>query len=225
MLYPQTCCFCGKISDKEICEQCSKKITYITEPVCKCCGKPIRDANKELCYDCACNEHFFEQGKSVWVHEGPVRWSLYQFKYHNRRIYGITYTKELFRIYRGKIMDWNIGVIIPVPLHRKRKRQRGYNQAEIIAKQLGKLMGIPVDVKMVKRKRYTRPQKSLNSKERKQNLKHAFEIKSGIKIPRNVLIIDDIYTTGNTIDAIAKILKEKGAQKVFFLTISIGQEF
>lgn len=225
ILYPQTCCFCGKVNKNNICKECGKKITYIHEPVCKKCGKPIRYEEKEFCGDCSEKEWYYEQGKSVWLHTGNVRWSIYQFKYHNRRIYGKFYAEELFRIYGDVIRRWEIDVIIPIPLHGRRKRKRGYNQAEIVAKYLGKLTGIRVDTKSVVRVHNTKPQKELSHKERKRNLKNAFRITKHWNRVKNVLLIDDIYTTGNTINSVAKVLKENGAHKVRFLTISIGQGF
>lgn len=225
ILYPQTCCFCGKVCKDNICKECAKKITYIQEPICKKCGKPIRYEEKEYCGDCIGKELYYEQGRSVWLHTGKVRWSIYQFKYHNRRIYGKFYAEELFRLYGSLIEKWKIDVIIPVPLHRKRQRKRGYNQAEIVAKHLGKLTGICVDAKAVVRAYNTKPQKELSHRERKKNLKHAFRVAKHWEKEKNVLLIDDIYTTGNTIDSVARVLKENGAQKVWFLTISIGQGF
>lgn len=225
MLYPQTCCFCGKVSKQGICSECFKKVTYIKEPRCKKCGRPVRYKEQELCYECQRKVFHYEQGKSVWLHKEPVSGSIYRFKYHNRRIYGEFYAKEMYRLFWHNLQDWEIDVIIPVPLHKKRRRVRGYNQAEIIAKHLGRMTGIPVDTKAIKRKRYTKPQKELNDKERKQNLKDAFEVIEEWKIQKNVLLVDDIYTTGSTIDTIAKMLKEKGTSKVWFLTISIGQDF
>lgn len=120
---------------------------------------------------------------------------------------------------------WGIDVLIPVPLHKKRKRKRGYNQAEILAKELGRITGIPVETKSVIRVRHTMPQKELSHRERRKNVKDAFETTTQCVIGKNVLLIDDIYTTGNTIDAVAKVLKEKADCKVFFFTISIGQGF
>ena len=225
ILYPQTCCFCGQISKTAICRECQGKITYIKEPRCKCCGKPLSVEEEKFCYDCKHYEHFFDQGKSLWLHEGIVRKSIYQFKYHNKRVFGQTYGKELYRIYAEQMSSWEIDVIIPVPLHKKRRRKRGYNQSEIIADVLGKLSHIKKKKKTVIRTHNTKKQKELNHSQRKENLRHAFAIKKEWKTPRNVLIVDDIYTTGNTIDAMAKLLKEKGVQKVFFLTISIGQGF
>lgn len=225
IIYPKTCCFCGKVSDKELCKDCAEKVVYITEPRCKKCGKPVRYAEQEYCYDCQKNVYSYDQGRSIWIHKMPVSMSIYQFKYKNRRIYGEFYAKEMIRIYGRLIREWEIEVIVPIPLHRKKKRFRGYNQAEIVAKHLGEMMGIPVDSRSVIRSRYTRPQKELNDKERKQNLKHAFSVTGQWKNYKTVLVIDDIYTTGSIIDTVAEELKSRGVQKVCFLTISIGQGY
>lgn len=225
ILYPKTCCFCGKISEKELCDICAKKVVYIKEPRCKKCGRPVRYQEQEFCGECRKKAFSYEQGRSIWLHKEPVSTSLYRFKYHNRRIYGEFYAKELYRLYGKKIKEWKIDVIIPVPLHKKRRRVRGYNQAEIIAKELGKLAVVSVDTKSVFRKKYTAPQKELNDKQRKQNLKDAFAIQKNAKLGRNILLVDDIYTTGSTIDTIAQLLLKNGAGKVCFFTISIGQDF
>lgn len=208
-----------------MCTECAKKVEYIQEPRCKKCGKPIRYAEKEFCHDCEERKLYYDQGKSIWLHKGPVRWSVYQFKYHNRRVFSRFYAEEWCRLYREKIAEWGIDVIIPIPLHRRRRRKRGYNQAEILAKELGRRCGIPVDVKSIVRVVRTKPQKELNHTERSKNLRSAFRVTKHWKTSPNVLLIDDIYTTGNTIDSAAQVLKEKGAKKVYFLTISIGQGF
>ena len=208
-----------------MCTECAQKVEYIQEPRCKKCGKPIRYAEKEFCHDCEERKLYYDQGKSIWLHKGPVRWSVYQFKYHNRRVFSRFYAEEWCRLYREKIAEWGIDVIIPIPLHRRRRRKRGYNQAEILAKELGRRCGIPVDVKSIVRVVHTKPQKELNHTERSKNLRSAFHVTKHWKTSPNVLLIDDIYTTGNTIDSAAQVLKEKGAKKVYFLTISIGQGF
>ena len=225
MLYPQTCCFCGKISKKPLCKNCLSKIEYTSPPYCKKCGKPIAISEDSLCFDCKHQKRFFETGRSVWIHQGNVKWSIYQFKYHNRRIHAEFYANELWRLYGEEILNWNVDVIMPVPLHKKRRRKRGYNQAEVLAEKIGKKMGVPVDTWSVIRMKNTRPQKILGSQKRKENLEHAFVIKKLRPDTECVLIVDDIYTTGNTINAMAKTLREHGVHKVFFLTISIGQGF
>lgn len=225
ILYPNTCCFCGKVYKEHICPECAKTITYVEEPVCKKCGKPIRYEEEEYCDDCKKQTAYYEQGRSVWVHRGPVRWSIYQFKYRNQRHYGKFYAKEMVRIYGEQIKRWGIELIVPVPLHPTRKRKRGYNQAEILALLLGKRMAIPVAIGAVVRCKKTNPQKALNQKERRLNMKDAFNVKNLPEGVKNILVIDDIYTTGNTVNEMAKILRNKGVKKVFFLTISIGQGF
>lgn len=185
----------------------------------------MRYKEQEYCYECKTKIFHYEQGRSVWLHKEPVSGSIYRFKYHNRRIYGEFYARELFRLFEKNIREWKIDVIIPVPLHKRRRRVRGYNQSEIVATHLGRMLAIPVDTKSVIRKRYTKPQKELNDKERKKNLKGAFEITKNVKIEGNILLIDDIYTTGSTIDVITQLLVQNGARNVWFLTISIGQGF
>lgn len=121
------------------------------------------------------------------------------------------------------VKEWKIEEIIPVPLHRSRQHKRGYNQAQILAEEIGEKLEIPVKKDVVKRIQKTRPQKELGSRERIQNLKGAFGVSRSWIPKKCVLVIDDIYTTGNTIHRVAEVLKKAGVQKVYFLTISIGQ--
>ena len=123
----------------------------------------------------------------------------------------------------AQIRRWGVEEIIPIPLHPARKRKRGYNQAEILAEELGCLLHIPVRKDVLYRIRKTRPQKSLNDTERIRNLKGAFAVSGKETVKAKVLIVDDIYTTGSTIRRCAKMLRLAGAEKVYFLTISIGQ--
>lgn len=140
-------------------------------------------------------------------------------------MYGEIYGREMAEQFNDLIRMWEIDVLIPVPLHRKRQRKRGYNQAEIIARELGKRLGIPVDMSAIIRERETTPQKELGQKNRRKNLKKAFRLTGKRLIGKNILLIDDIYTTGSTIDAMAEVLMKTGCEKIYFLTISIGQGF
>ena len=229
LVYPQTCHFCRKVCEEPICKECREKVVYIREPRCKKCGKPVRYKEQEFCLDCSKKNFHYEEGRSLWIHKGAVPWSIYQFKYHNKRIYGEFYARELYRLYGKQIREWNIDVIVPVPLHPKRKRMRGYNQAEILAKELGKLAGLPVECRWIVRKKDTNPQKKLDNRERRKNMMDAFTVNRDASLRmgqyKHVLIIDDIYTTGSTIDTIAKQLLEKCNKKSWFFTISIGQDF
>ena len=117
-----------------------------------------------------------------------------------------------------------IEAVVPVPLHSSRRRKRGFNQAELLARELGRRMQIPVYARAVFRIRNTRPQKQLDGRERQENLKGAFAVSKRWNCPKSVLLVDDIYTTGSTIHRIAGLLKKAGVQKVYFMTISIGQD-
>lgn len=188
------------------------------------CGKPVAEEETEYCRDCAKHNLAFDQGKSVWVHRGSVSKAIYQFKYKNKRNYGKIFAREMAEKYKGQIKRWGIQEIVPVPIHKKRRRKRGYNQAEILADEIGKIVKIPVNKNAIARVRNTAPQKNLDHAKRAENLKGAFQISTEFKPQKTVLLIDDIYTTGSTIHRIAQLLKENGVEKVYFLTISIGQE-
>lgn len=187
------------------------------------CGKPLKTEEQEYCQDCEKRWYAFDMGRSLWVHKTPVSQGIYRFKYKNRRCYGEIFAVEMAAEFERIVKEWKIEEIIPVPLHRSRQRKRGYNQAQILAEEIGKKLEIPVKKDVVKRIQKTRPQKELGSRERIQNLKGAFGVSRSWIPKKCVLVIDDIYTTGNTIHRVAEVLKKAGVQKVYFLTISIGQ--
>lgn len=224
LLYPHKCPFCGTVTVAPVCSACRKNISYAGEPKCKKCGKPVRSEEQEYCNDCEKREHAFETGVSIFLHEGRVAQSLYRFKYHNRRIYAKDYAKLFMEICGKEIKKWGIDVLICVPVHRKRKRKRGYNQAEILAEAISEISGIPYIADAAIRVNRTVPQKQLNPSQRRKNLEHAFRVQKVLPAHSHVLVIDDIYTTGATIDSLAKKLKKQGV-KVYFFTISIGQGF
>ena len=187
------------------------------------CGKQIRSVEQEYCYDCMHTHHYYERGLSLWNHKNPVNQSVYQFKYHNQRRYGILYSQELVKEFQKEIERWRPDIIMPVPLHPSRKRKRGYNQAELLAKQLSECMGIPMEKDVLYRIKKTRPLKEMNGEQRHRNLKGAFAVSKSWNPRQNILLIDDIYTTGSTIERAAGILKKAGVENVYFLTLSIGQ--
>lgn len=223
LLYPHTCPFCGALTKESVCSECAVRIRPVAEPRCKKCGKPVNSERQEYCYDCTSTRHSYDRGFGLWLHQGQVKKSIYHFKYDNHRIYSQFYAEQLAENYGTVIRQWNIDLIIPIPLYKKRRRQRGYNQAELVAKKLGQMLSVPVDSKSLKRIRNTAPQKKMEMKKRKSNLLHAFAVKKEFIPVSNVLLIDDIYTTGNTVSSAASALKLAGVQKVYFLTISIGQ--
>ena len=125
-LYPRRCAFCDEVlgsMEKYLCHSCQRRMPKpIGEPNCKKCGKPLLREEQEYCYDCMHTHHYYERGLSLWNHKNPVNQSVYQFKYHNQRRYGILYSQELVKEFQKEIERWRPDIIMPVPLHPSRKR-------------------------------------------------------------------------------------------------------
>lgn len=215
----------GQIKRPKICPGCSGKITLIKQPACLKCGKKLEDDAQEYCSDCMRKNHVFDRGVAVFSYTDAMKKSMYAFKYNNRREYAGFYAECALKSYERYFRLWKPEVIVPVPLHKVRYRRRGYNQAEIFANELSRLSGIPVDNRLLMRVKNTRPQKELDDKERVHNLNNAFQIMGDSVKYRRVLLTDDIYTTGTTIDECAGVLKAGGVSNVYFLTVCIGRGF
>ena len=167
----------------------------------------------------------FQQGLGIFSYSTLLQNSLFQLKYGKRQEYSAvrSMVSSPHTIPREKIEKWKIDIIMPIPLHPRRLEKRGYNQVRCACRGIGKRSLIPVDEKNLKRRKNTKPQKELNHRERQKNMKNAFIVRKKLK-EENILLVDDIYTTGSTIEEAAKELKKAGAQNIFFLTIAIGAD-
>lgn len=226
MIFPPRCAVCDKIilhARDGVCEGCISRMKFVEEPYCYKCGKPLNEKQDEYCKDCISKTRYYEEGRSVLIYDEYMSKSIYRFKYHHRREYANYYGKIIFERLSGKLDSWNIDGFVPVPVHKSKLKSRGYNQAEEIARVLSKYTKIPTFGDYVIRKKSTTVQKNLNAKDRENNLKKAFIVnKNSVKL-RTVAVVDDIYTTGSTVDAIAKCLKDAGVEKVYFITLCIGR--
>lgn len=223
IFFPRVCLVCGKVlkEGKRICDECSTNIKIITEPKCIKCGRALCSDENIYCEDCVDKKHFFEQGISLFEYSGEFQKVMYRFKYDNAREYADYYGMKTAEIYGNTFTEWGIDVIIPVPMYIKKKVARGYNQAEVFAKKVAQYTKIPLDTKSLIRRKSTLPQKELADEMRRLNLSNAFALDtSQIAEYKKVLLVDDIYTTGSTIDACAKLLRRAGVEKVYFLCIS-----
>lgn len=222
--YPPRCPVCDGVlaCGVDVCAACRRQIQTVEEPVCKRCGKPLCDERQEYCSDCAGGNHFYRQGKAVFVYRGWIRQSMYRFKYSNRREYAVFYAGQAAQLYGEWIRRNGVDVIVPIPMYAPKQRARGYNQAEVFAQMLGRAVEIPVDAKLVRRVRNTVPQKELNGTERSCNLKNAFQLVPDIVKYDQILLVDDIYTTGSTVDAVAEVLLSAGARYIYYICISIS---
>ncbi len=233
ILYPRRCPVCSEIIDcrgELSCMDCRTKLIPVAEPKCSRCGKPIESEQKEYCYDCERRKHYFERGFSLWLYNQDMQKSMAAFKYKGRQEYAAFYIDELLKKYGKAMKDISPDVLVPVPIHRNKKLIRGYNQAEVLADRLGERLHIPVLSELLIRTKETLPQKELNDRERFRNISEAFAFshkeRSRYKHKlQRVLLVDDIYTTGSTIDACAKILKANGIDEVYFASICIGKGY
>ena len=201
-----------------MCRSCAPKLVYVRQPLCMKCGKELSDENQEYCRDCLHKKHLYDRGISLYRY-ASVKKAVYRFKYAGRQEYAAFFGKEMAWHLGRQILSWKVDALVPVPLHPARKRKRGYNQAAVFARSLGKISGIPVDQTLLSRVRNTVPQKELNDKERRKNLEEAFVV-SGRPVPyHSVLLVDDIYTTGSTIEACARALRASGISRVYFVVI------
>ena len=229
-LFPPRCPVCDEplpMKDWEgrVHPACRKKLTLLTGAVCMRCGKPVGD-RAEYCYDCSQRGDFgITQAKALFSYRGPAKGMMYRFKYAGRQEYASFFAKEAGDRLGEWIRGLGVQAIVPVPMYQRKQRQRGYNQAQLFARELSREVGVRADVGHVCRVRNTRPLKGLTPAQRRENLKNAFSIKNSEKKYNRILILDDIYTTGSTAEAVAGVLHAAGTQRVYMLSVCIGQGY
>ena len=220
--FPKRCAICDGViaGEKGICSICEKDIRLLTGPTCMICGKKL-EKEEAYCFDCSRKKHYFIRNFSVF--EYPViRESLYGFKYRGRAEYARYYAKEAYRLHGKRLMQLNADALIPVPLHKSRYRKRGYNQAYEFARELSGLIQVPVKDDFIIRKKSTKALKKLDVEGRQNNLKKAFLIMQNDVKLKTIILVDDIYTTGATLDEISRVCKESGVENIYSLTVAVG---
>lgn len=229
LLFPPRCPLCGnllKLNEGRAHGTCYNKLPWVKEPRCKRCGKPILSETGEWCRDCfesrEKQSHSFDSGRALWLYQGDIQQSVLDYKYQGLKTYTPFYADEVVRVLEGWIRKKNPQLLLPVPLHPRKKRIRGFNQAELLAKAIGRKMELPVDTTILMRDRWTEPQKNISGRERRHNLTKSMSIHHLPNNLKRVILIDDIYTTGSTIEACAGLLKKAGVEKVYFITLCIG---
>ncbi len=223
IVFPRRCPVCGDIVTPDggrICGGCVGILKYAEEPCCLKCGVPLKDDADGYCPGCSGRERFFDRGRAAFIYDDVLSLSIYGFKYHGRQEYAAFYADEIIKRLGRFIEAVSPEALVPIPLHKSRYRKRGYNQAELIAERLSRRLGIPCEPGLLIREKNTKPQKDLGEKERQNNLKKAFKIGRNDVSLSTVMLIDDIYTTGSTMDSAAACLKENGVKGVFFIVLS-----
>lgn len=228
ILYPKHCPICldalppGKTL---ICEPCRKKIRYVGGAVCMKCGKPLSNELFEYCGNCEKRMPSFVRG-IAWAEyaSGAIRRMLSEVKYKdNPQLLDFPCLDFGERIQKD-VREWHAEALIPVPVHLSRLKERGYNQAEEIANRLSKPLGLPVETSLLIRREKTRAQKELTETERRNNLAAAFFVPPSHRTYHTVVLVDDIYTTGNTAEACTRALLSAGISEVYLLVLAIGRD-
>lgn len=233
-LFPSRCIVCQQTVDIpvpssaageqfiEICSDCYQALPH-NQPCCHRCSLPLADdiKNEVLCGRCLKNTPEFDYSYSLFRYEGNIINLIHQLKFKEK----ITYTRSLGELLAKVVYEKILQqqgrpeCIIPVPLHDSRLRSRGYNQSTEISRAISKRTGITIDQNVVTRQRSTRMQTGLKSVERRQNIRGAFRIFENVSY-KHVLVVDDVITTGSTVNELATVLKRNGIKKVGVLSIA-----
>ena len=218
-LYPRRCVLCrqsGRImqnSDIDLCPACEQELPQIKN-ACPQCGIPLaHHAETTLCGQCQQKTPRFDRVISLLHYQAPVTWLLQQMKFHNKP----AYARLLSRLFLTRIQQDSKAmpeVIIPVPLHHKRQFQRGFNQSDEIALTLSKTLNCRLDRKLLQRQVNNRHQSGLDAKQRRKNVRGVFKLTTSKLTYNHVAVVDDVMSTGSTVNEIAKLLKRSGVKKV-----------
>lgn len=226
-LMPQHCVLCGEPAINrdfsQVCRTCLEQLKPLPEPVCATCGKPLPGgeyAPVDTCLECRSDPPPFDMARAWGPYQGNLRSLLREFKYHGSKPLAGPLSRLLAERLKGEAFpgfDW----ILPIPLHRQRLRSRGYDQALLLARNLGTRTGIPV-LHGVIRTRDTLPQHGLSASSRKENLAGAFTLKEGLHLEgARILVVDDVFTTGSTVSSLCRRLRKiRGIDFIGVLTVA-----
>lgn len=221
---PVPCPACQRRRGDEpgLCRSCLEKIARAVAPLCNTCGRPVR-GEADVCRQCAARRRFFTVARAPTVYDGAMKDYIHRFKYGSERELGLALGVLLGRFLERERTLWPVDGIVPVPLHPQRLEDRGFNQAEVLAKVAGDWVGRPVWADALQRTRTTETQTRLSARERRDNVKGAFrpwrvEKPAG----KHVLLVDDVLTSGATADEAARTLLKAGALSVNVLCLAVG---
>jgi ComF family protein len=215
LLYPQKCLGCGREGEL-ICESCRAKLPRLSPPLCPRCGRP--QPSGMLCPDCISRNTCIDGLRAPFKFEGLARECVHQLKYKNLRSVAQSLSSFMADYFRANPLPVN--TLIAVPLHPKRLKERGYNQSDLLASHLANRLDLTVDRQSLVRRRYVLPQaRTASAVERRRNVHQAFESRA-LPPDRAVLLIDDVATSGATLEACAAALKAAGARSVWGLVFA-----
>ncbi|MBM7623026.1 ComF family protein [Sporohalobacter salinus] len=228
--HPAKCLYCDSekmiSSQIQLCRDCLSQIEYITDNYCISCGKPMNDKDKK-CSTCQERKYYFNQARAVALYSGSLVDYIHRLKYQGEQILAKPLGK-LLGICGTKFYDLQeIDLILSVPMAVEKFKSRGFNQAHLLALEVGNYFKLPVNNGVLRRAVNTVSQSKLSPAERKKNVSNIFYCEPdrlGMIEDKDLLLIDDIYTTGATVNECAKVLQRAGAASVSVLTLATGQQ-
>jgi ComF family protein len=227
ILFPPRCHFCKEFIPMadylHLCARCLEACRLIRSPLCKICGVPFyTDVGEDhLCGRCIDRTPPFASARAAALFEGPVRELIHRLKYNHRVQHRRPLARLAVRRLAPFVAESQIDLVIPVPLHVKRLRQRGFNQAALLGEVLAREWGLPLMRRNLRRIRWTEPQINLSHAERAANVKDAFSVIDPLLIrDKRLILVDDVYTTGSTVSECSRVLTDAGASAVFVVTIA-----
>ena len=234
LIYPHSlyCVCCGRLIDASVpyslCKSCSDNISWANVRTCNKCGKLLGDHNPlSICYNCREHGHSFDRGYTCTEYGLYEKEIIFNLKYKRKTHLAPIIAEIMYdRLETAGIEEYP-DIIIPVPMYVTKERKRGFNQAALIAKELARLMGIEYRADVVMRCKSTVVMKRLSPEERLNNVRSAFEVYEGMRrkiFGKNIFIVDDIYTTGATVDSIARLLKAAGVSRADVMTFAAGAD-
>lgn len=215
-IFPPVCAGCGEPGYR-LCPECHSKISYITGNICKVCGLPV-SGGRSLCIRCEDSPPPYDALRSLANYEGIIRDCIHALKYENDQSLGDFFSKELIELVQTE--NWIVDMVIPVPLSPFRVKSRGYNQSALLAYPLAMRLSFKYRPFGMRRTRNTRSQVELSAEERRMNVRGAFQAVPEIVGGKRILLVDDVTTTGSTIEECARALKAAGASSVYCLTLA-----
>lgn len=228
-VYPEVCQICGqgraKPAEGYICGECRSTVRFIQEPFCQRCGRPFEGDITTLfeCANCREMEWHFQSARSAVVARDVVLEVIHRYKYQRALWFEPFLAELLIRAATPVLAIQSPDMIVPVPLHPTKQREREFNQAERLANRLGAATGLPVNKRLLRRVVPTRTQTQLSREERLANVRKAFAIRKGQQLTgERVLLLDDVFTTGATTGACARVLSAAGAGEVCVWTVARG---
>jgi len=226
-LFPPRCMLCRQVMPRQalyhLCPGCLDDLPFIVAPFCQKCGAPLTD-ERAACLECRMSKGELSRNWSVFLYAEGVKTIIYRWKYSQNPGYAKPLALLLSDFMRVNQVEGDL--LVPVPLHKNKLKQRGYNQAALLASLVAKQTGIPVCEDLLIRVRQTRQQSGLSSAARRKNVKDAFQYNEkylhilGAEDMKHVVLVDDIYTTGSTLSACAQVLRQAGMADVSAVTLA-----